>query len=300
MTTKLFSLGSLKEGYEPLLEEDAIESFRMHDFSLKSYMDEFFPDQDYQLVAFPSVAPPEDESPRNNHIPYSMRPGILTPYQLELEESALFPEFYFHFKRSFADISQENRAYCSVDLERFKSFYVGSEQDINSSVVRVEQDFDSKFKECLHPDLLNDFSSSIFTRAYVETKFLDSMKKNTDHFSYPNRMDELIHRARVCNENIMPFLDFLMAYEYPESSIWFQVILVYSRYFGTEKGKKFLSTKLEAWQGENAPLLRKVQGFAKDMHDELRSGAKKSFWTFCSIFLCILFAIFTLVIILSK
>lgn len=43
MTTKLFSLGSLKEGYQPLLEEDAIESFRMHDFSLKSYMDEFFP-----------------------------------------------------------------------------------------------------------------------------------------------------------------------------------------------------------------------------------------------------------------
>lgn len=307
MTTKLFSLGSLEEGYEPLLEEDAIESFRMHDFSLKSYLDEFFPDQDYQLLAVPYVPPPpEPLAPQPSQpsepevtIPYRHRPGILTPYQLKLENSALFPEFYLHFKRSFANISHENRAYCSVDLERFKSFYVGNKQDIISSVIRVEQDFDSKFKECLHPDLLNEFSAYVFNRVYVETKFRDAMKNNVDHSSYPRRMDELIGKARSSSKNITPLLDFLMAYEYPESAIWFQVLLVYSRYFNSGKRKRFLNMKAEAWQRENAPLLRKIQGFVKDLSDEGMSEGKIAYIIIFTSLICFAIVGFTFLVISS-
>ncbi|KAM9939073.1 hypothetical protein OXX80_001434 [Metschnikowia pulcherrima] len=256
MATNLFG-GSQKGNYEPVPESDPTTSVQMDDLGTKSYEDEFCPEQSFRFNATPYVQQQTSE-------PFEYKDFV--PYKLKLEKTGLFSEFYFHFKRAFSLLSTENRAYCSVDLEKLRSSYVGSQQDIESSVIRVENDFDQKFRQCLDPKLLKEFPTWTFTRACVETEFREKLREYKDYTSYPNRMNKLMQRARL--DDAVELIDFLMAFEHSESSIWQHVLLVFSKFYLSETRKQFFNSKVEFWQNQSGPVSRRVQGFVKELRDE--------------------------------
>lgn len=255
----------------------------MDDLGTKSYEDEFCPEQSFRFNATPYVQQQTSE-------PFEYKDFV--PYKLKLKKTGLFPEFYFHFKRAFSLLSTENRAYCSVDLDKFRSSYVGSQQDIESSVIRVENDFDQKFRQCLNPRLLKEFPTWTFTRACVETEFREKLREYKDYTSYPNRMNELMQRARL--DDAVELIDLLMAYEHSESSIWQHVLLVFSKFYTSETQKQFFNSKVEFWQNQSGPVSRRVQGFVKELRDEgigMSQGDKICVFVFSTVLLLFIFGV---------
>lgn len=239
------------------LEFKTMESFQLYDFHLKSYLDEVNPDEVFQFIATPYI--PQQVNEQIDFKDY-------VPYQLKLEKTGLFPEFYYHFKKSFSAVSTENRAYCSTSLDKFGTFYVGASQDIKGSIVKVENDFEQKFRQCLHPELLNEFSTWYLTRSCVETKFRDKLKETFDLMSYPERIKDLTWKAK--NFDPLPLVEFLMAYEHSENSVWHHVLLAFTNDLQAEKRTQYLNTKAVEWKRVNIPLSRQIQGFVKELEEE--------------------------------
>ncbi|KAM9937205.1 hypothetical protein OXX80_003254 [Metschnikowia pulcherrima] len=256
MSTNLFG-GSQKGKYEPVPESDPTTSFDMHDLSTKSYEDEFCPEQSFRFSATPQVQQQTSD-------PFEYENFV--PYKLKLMETGLFPEFYFHFKRAFSLLSIENRAYCSVDLDKFRSSFVGSQQDTESSVVRVENDFDQKFRQCLDPKLLKEFPTWTFTRACVETEFREKMREHKDYTSYAYRINQLMRKAHL--DDAVALIEFLMAFEHSESSIWQHMSLVFRKLHNSEKRKRVFNSKVDFWQNQSGPVSRRVQSFVNELRDE--------------------------------
>ncbi|OBA19713.1 hypothetical protein METBIDRAFT_83818 [Metschnikowia bicuspidata var. bicuspidata NRRL YB-4993] len=262
------------------------ESFQLYDFHLKSYLDDLSPDENFQFNARPCTQHLLNQEPFDFH--------QFVPYQLQLEKSGLFPEFYFHFRRAFAAMSIENRAYCSTSLEIFKSFFIGSAPDIQSSIVRVENDYELKFRKCLGPELLKEFSSWYLTRSCVETRFREKLRENVDLISYSHRVNELTSRAR--DYEVLPLVDFLMAYEHSESSIWHHVLIAFSNDTQSEKRIQYLNTKAVEWKNVDISLTRQIQGFVSDLREEDIQNSDPDaclVFTFC---VCLVIVFFMIVV----
>lgn len=244
----MFSAMSLETKSSPLTARDLEETLPMYEIHPKTY---HALDTGVQLDA---------ATPTNIANSIEFQFSDFVPYQLELDKCGLFPEFYFHFKRSFSNQSAENLAYCSRNLLEFTATYVGSEKDISSSVARVETDFDLKFRQCLHPELLNEFPGWTFTRNCVETQFREILEQRKDLASASIRLEKLNQQSRS-EWQAGPLVDFLTAFGYSELSVWFHLVLVFGA-SAIDHPKNQESLKIAAqWQTEVGSLSRRTQAF---------------------------------------
>ncbi|GEQ69251.1 hypothetical protein JCM33374_g2922 [Metschnikowia sp. JCM 33374] len=122
-------------------------------------------------------------------------------------------------------------------------------------------------RKCLHPDLLDEYSTLQFNRKGVETTFRDAIIADIDELSTAERMNELITEAR--KGTVGPFIEFLMAYDHDEDYIWFMVSFVYSKNAQTTKQKKIFSDLKDKFRkATNLSLMRRVRDFVANLKSE--------------------------------
>ncbi|KAM9923148.1 hypothetical protein OXX80_011654 [Metschnikowia pulcherrima] len=188
------------------------------------------------------------------------------PYRLELDKSNCFPEFYFQFKRAFSRLSDEHKAYCLFDREKFQSCYIGTENEIISAVLKVESEFKRKFKHCLDPAFEQLYPTLSFDRKCVETEFREILEKDINYLPRFARMQSL--SAKAHKGDFLPFMEYLMAYEYPEEMIWSQFVTIYYGQLSSDKQTLFLEKKIKFWMSANTPIQLQMKGFVKDLKAE--------------------------------
>ncbi|GEQ71142.1 hypothetical protein JCM33374_g4823 [Metschnikowia sp. JCM 33374] len=236
---------------------DTVEPFRQFSFHRKAWSDIGL-GRTFQFK-------PAQYAPQQVIEPFNYK--VYVPYQLELGKLNLFPEFYYLFKKAFAKASNENQAYSYFSLDKFSSFWVGTQEEVSVAVGLVENDFEQRFKKCLHPDLLDEYSTLQFNRKGVETTFRDAIIADIDELSTAERMNELITEAR--KGTVGPFIEFLMAYDHDEDYIWFMVSFVYSKNAQTTKQKKIFSDLKDKFRkATNLSLMRRVRDFVANLKSE--------------------------------
>ncbi|KAM9895432.1 hypothetical protein OXX79_008088, partial [Metschnikowia pulcherrima] len=236
--------------------KDIVERFRKFSFRSETYPILGNEDFVYQFDAA-EIAPPQI----NEHFEFTEN----MPFRLERNALSLFPEFYFHFKRLFSIQSHVNEAYCRYDPEVFRSLFSGTEEDIAVSVNQVERSFATHFRNCLSPDVQEDYPM-FYTRKNVETKFVDRIESDCDHRSVGARFSELVRVAQT--GDVIPLIKHLMAFEFSEDQIWWAITTAYGGFAQTDSQIRTFNRKIKYWEScENSSLFSRVKGFVWDLQD---------------------------------
>ncbi|KAF8002825.1 hypothetical protein HF325_002070 [Metschnikowia pulcherrima] len=237
--------------------KNMVEPFRMFSFLLKSYVELENSNMQFQFNAAHIVLQQVIE-------PFKYSDYV--PYRLELDKSNCFPEFYFRFKRAFSRLSDEHKAYCLFDRDKFQSCYIGTENEILSAVLKVESEFKKKFKHCLDPAFEQLYPTLSFDRKCVETEFKEILEKDINYLPRFARLQEL--SAKAHKGDFLPYMEYLMAYEYPEEMIWSQFVTIYYAHISNDKQTLFLEKKIKHWMSVKTPIQLQMKGFVKDLKAE--------------------------------
>ncbi|KAM9888131.1 hypothetical protein OXX79_013124, partial [Metschnikowia pulcherrima] len=189
------------------------------------------------------------------------------PYMLEKGKMSLFPEFIRYFMKAFMVKSTENLAYCVNDAETFKGLFIGTEREIVSAVKAVEMDFSTTLFQCFSPALQEIYSGWTLTRSILMTLFHAEIMNENEEMSVAMRKEELRLLAR--KGDVIPYVEFLMAFEHGEQFIWSEVAAIVSGFTHSDKHIKFASKKLAHWKKVKRGLLKsRIDDFLSDLKDE--------------------------------
>ena len=189
------------------------------------------------------------------------------PYMLEKGKMSLFPEFIRYFMRAFMFKSDENMAYCVYDAETFQGLFDGTKKEIVSAVKAIERDFATKLFQCLSPTLQEIYSGWTLTRSAIETRFKAEILDEDEEMAVAIRKEELHSLAK--RGNVIPYVEFLMAFEHGEQYIWSEVAAIVSGLAHNDKQIKYASKRLAHWKKVKKGLLKsRIEDFLSDLKCE--------------------------------
>ncbi|KAM9920419.1 hypothetical protein OXX59_007233 [Metschnikowia pulcherrima] len=240
------------------VESDPWAPFRMSSITPRSWLRKYRSSEKKPFSARPL---PPCEGPN----PFNFKDFV--PYQLSMDNLGLFPEFYFYFVASFSKLSDENRAYCSFQQEKFVSLFSGEEEDINRAVYSVEQDFSEKFRSCLDPQVCDRFYAGTHSKAIVETTFKESIIPHIQPHTIAVRETTLASAAS--EGDLVPYVYFLMAYEHGHDYIWAMVAKCFARYAKNGEQIHFFNEAFSRWStGKKSTILDCINKFVDELIDE--------------------------------
>ncbi|KAJ8143905.1 hypothetical protein OY671_002980 [Metschnikowia pulcherrima] len=239
------------------VEADHWAPFRMYSITPRSWLRKYRSSEKKHFLARPL---PPCESPNL----FNFKDFV--PYQLSMDNLGLFPEFYLYFVASFSKLSDENRAYCSFQREKFESLFSGEEEDINRAVYSVEQDFSEKFRSCLDSQVCDRFYAGTFSKAIVETTFKESIISHIQPHTIAVRETKLASAAS--EGDLVPYVYFLMAYEHGHDYIWAMVAKCFARYATSRKQISFFNEAFSRWSTEKSIILDRINKFVDELIDE--------------------------------
>ncbi|KAM9904472.1 hypothetical protein OXX79_002736 [Metschnikowia pulcherrima] len=189
------------------------------------------------------------------------------PYMLEKGKMSLFPEFIRYFMKAFMMKSNENMAYCVYDAETFRGLFRGTKEEVVSAVKAVEMDFSTTLFRCLSPALQESYRGWTLTRSILKTSFHAEIMDENEEMSVAIRKEEL--RSLAKEGHVVPYVEFLMAFEHGEQFIWSEVAAIVSGFTHNDKQIKFASKKLAHWRKVTKGLLKsRINDFLSDLKDE--------------------------------
>ncbi|GEQ69611.1 hypothetical protein JCM33374_g3284 [Metschnikowia sp. JCM 33374] len=144
-----------------------------------------------------------------------------TPYNMSWHHAALFPEWYFHLLRNFANRSEYHKHYCLTPRRDFGNLLIGSDQEKTALLTALDTDFSHAFNVRLGDLFSTMFHDRVLTREVVETEIVKIFADMASPPAYLIRNDRLAEKVSV--GNIQPQVDFLMAFDYSEKDIWMTI-----------------------------------------------------------------------------
>ncbi|GEQ69610.1 hypothetical protein JCM33374_g3283 [Metschnikowia sp. JCM 33374] len=146
---------------------------------------------------------------------------LYTPYKIEWQTAALFPEWYFLFLRHFATKSEFHKLYCVATRASFCSLLIGSDMEKEAVLESLDTQFSSVFNARIGDLFSSMLHNRLLTREVVETEIVKTFADMTSPTPYFKRKHRLIEK--VLAGNTQPYVDFLMAYDYADKDIWMAI-----------------------------------------------------------------------------
>ena len=141
----------------------------------------------------------------------------LNPF--ELTDAALFPEWYYYFKKNFLQAVYSGRDFCKCSPEDYRQKIYGSGEAIDSAVTSIED----LFHECLTILLENKSvveQDQYLNRACVENEIIPQIDLTCEFnlLTLDRRQYEL--RKKAFQGDYKPLLNHLLAYSVSPKDIW--------------------------------------------------------------------------------
>lgn len=201
-----------------------------------------------------------------------------TPYKLEVENTLLFNEWYFNFLWNFIGLSSLHQAYIAYSLAEFVEVLDGPEEQKMKAITSVQEDFSNAFKECVLKSILkglvNFGYNTVITKEFVETRAIEEFAKwRTDCYFKPEV--PFSHREKELVENCtwgdaMPYAIFLMAYDYPEDTIWDMISTCLLKFREDDSEIEIHKEIMEDVRCTKLPLRQKLVEYTSRIDDEVR------------------------------
>ncbi|KAM9926960.1 hypothetical protein OXX59_002843 [Metschnikowia pulcherrima] len=182
-----------------------------------------------------------------------------SPYKLEKDSAALFPEWYFHLVRNFGKKSVFHRFYCAKSRLDFVSFMHGPEIDRLQIASAMDWEFSTAVKAGFGPSLEELYEEEILNRETVETKVVAQLADMSSWLVIAARENELKSLVRFGHASYLA--SFLMAYDYSERSIWRIVVGLMIEVGQTREQYRVIDEKVQEFEKDPAPLLSKIRDF---------------------------------------
>lgn len=184
----------------------------------------------------------------------------LTPYTLEYDQAALFPEWYFHFLKNFALFSPPHRNYCSKNREEFLELAIEEGSLKEQLLMKMEAEFDTAFRTKLGSSLREKYKTLSITREVVETQVV------TELAGFASWTDTILRESNLAQSVVLrnemgPYVSFLMAYDYSEQNIWRIIVgLLLKRCLRIKQKREFIE-QADIVSLEKLPLLNRLERF---------------------------------------
>lgn len=191
----------------------------------------------------------------------------LTPYRLDYSNAALFPEWYFHFLSKLCGRSKYFRLYIGKGKSEIRDAMIGTAEQKEIMLMCIESLFSEAFLSCIDESVRDIIEPDRYTREVVETKVAPLLAECANNAIVYRRKGELEIKATLGNP--IPLVSFLVAFDYPEISIWDTVFELMIRTCPTARDVTCLEKMASVHFSESAPLtIAKIRNFVNEAKRE--------------------------------